>query len=66
MYNLNPIQSVNFHASTQEIAGQIRQALQARKLRDECGLHHADNFTSERDARLSLRALSLEGAEVLA
>lgn len=66
MYNLNPIHSANLHASASEIAGTIRQALQVRKLRDECGLHHADSFTSERDARASLRALSLEHAEVLA
>ena len=66
MYNLNPIQSVNFHASTQEIAGTIRQHLQARKLRDECGLHHADTFTSERAAREALRGMSLEGVEVIA
>lgn len=66
MYNLNPLQSVNFHASAQEIAGTIRQHLQARKLRDECGLHHADTFAPEREVRASLRAMSLEGAEVLA
>lgn len=66
MYNLNPLQSVNFHASASEIAGTIRQHLQARRLREDCGLHHADNFTSERAAREALRGMSLENVEVLA
>lgn len=65
MYSMNPIHSVNLHASASEIAGTIRQALQSRKLRDECGVHHADNFMTEQAARESLRGMRLEGVEVL-
>lgn len=66
MINANPLHSINLHASAAEIAGQIREALQARKLREECGVHPADSLASMRAARESLRAIRLDRAEVLA
>lgn len=65
MYNLNPLHSVNTHASAQEIAGQIRQVLQARVLSD--GFN--PRLTTDMDraaAKRELAGWNLKGAEVLA
>lgn len=64
MYNLNPLQSVNVHASVQEIAGQIRQVLQARVLSD--GFN--PRLTTDMDranAKRELAGWNLSNAEVL-